>query len=135
MLKHFIEINFNHLPWEENQMANALAILAAMFLVNSSDEVQPIRIRLKETLAHCAQIEDEPNGRPWYYDICRYMKDQKYAEHVTKNDVILDGDILYKKGKYQVLLRCVDASEARRLVEEIHEGICGTYANGHKMSR
>ena len=38
MTKQFNEINFNHLPWEKNQMADALATLAAMFWVNSSDE-------------------------------------------------------------------------------------------------
>ena len=31
MIKQFNEINFNYLPWEENQMVNALATLAAMF--------------------------------------------------------------------------------------------------------
>ena len=69
MIKQFNEINFNHLSREENQRTNALATLAAMFQVNSSDEVQPIRMRLKETLAHCAQIEDEGDEKPWYYDI------------------------------------------------------------------
>ena len=33
------------------------------------------------------------------------------------------------------MLRCVDASEARCIVEEIHEKICGMHANGHKISR
>ena len=76
MIKHINEINFNHLPREENQMANTLATLAAMFQVNSSDEVQPIRMKLKETSAHYAQIKDEADGRPWYYGIHRYIKDQ-----------------------------------------------------------
>ena len=31
MIKHFNEINFNHLPWEENQLVDALATLATMF--------------------------------------------------------------------------------------------------------
>ena len=74
MIKHFDEINFNHLSREENQMADALVTLAAMFQVNSSDEVQPIKMRLNETPAHCAQIEDEMDGKPWYYDIQRYIK-------------------------------------------------------------
>ena len=52
MIKHSNEINFNHLPQEENQMADALATLTTMFQVNSSDEVQLIRMRLKETPTH-----------------------------------------------------------------------------------
>ena len=39
MVDHFEVINFEYLPCEENQMADALATLAAMFQVNSKDEV------------------------------------------------------------------------------------------------
>ena len=48
---------------------------------------------------------------------------------------LLDGEVLYKKGKDQILLRCVDSSEANRIVEEIHERVCGTHANGHRIAR
>ena len=44
------------------------------------------------------------------------------------------GKCCTKKGKDQILLRCVDSSEANRIVEEIHEGVYGTHANGHKMA-
>ena len=47
---------------------------------------------------------------------------------------LLDGEVLYKKGKDQILLRCVNSFEANRIVEEIHEGVCGTHANGHRMA-
>ena len=69
MVDHFKMINFNYLPCEENQMADALATLAAMFQVISKDEVQLIRMRIKEELAHCLHIEEEVDGKPWYYDI------------------------------------------------------------------
>ena len=39
MVNEFEVINFEYLPLEENQMADALATLAAMFQVNSKDEV------------------------------------------------------------------------------------------------
>ena len=48
---------------------------------------------------------------------------------------LLDGEVLFKKGKDQVLLRCVNSSEANKIIEEIHDGVCGTHANGHKMAR
>ena len=47
----------------------------------------------------------------------------------------LDGDILYKKSKDQILLRCVDVDEAKKIVHEIHEGVCATHASGHVMAR
>ena len=48
---------------------------------------------------------------------------------------LLDGEVLYKKRKDQVLLRCVNSFKANKIIEEIHEGICGTHANGHKMAK
>ena len=47
----------------------------------------------------------------------------------------LDRDILYKKSKDQMLLRCVDVDETKKIVHEIHEGVCGTHASGHVMAR
>ena len=75
----------------------------------------------------------------------RYIKDQQYLEFANDNDkrtlrrlamrFFLDGDILYKKSKDQILLRCVDVDEAKKIVHEIHEGVCGTHASGHVMAR
>ena len=88
---------------------------------------------------------DKTDGKPWYYDILQYLKDEQYPEHVSENDkrtlrrlaveFFLDRDILYKRGKDQVLLRCVDSVEARRISEEVHEGVYGTHASGHMMAR
>ena len=47
----------------------------------------------------------------------------------------LNENILYKKGKDQILLRRVNADEAKKIVHEIHEGVCGTHASGHVMAR
>ena len=32
-------------------------------------------------------------------------------------------------------MRCVDVDEAKKIVHEIHEGVCGTQASGHVMAR
>ena len=69
MVDKFKVINFEHLPRKENQMADALATLAAMFQINSNDEVQLIRMSIKEKSAHCLHIEKKVDGKPWYYDI------------------------------------------------------------------
>ena len=47
----------------------------------------------------------------------------------------LDEEVLYMKSKDQILLKCVDAKEAKKIVHEIHEGVCGTHASGHVMAR
>ena len=144
MIDKFEVINFEHLPREKNQMADALATLADMFQINSNDEVQLIYMNIKEELSHCSHIEKEVDGKPWYYDVLQYVKDRRYPNHASGNDkrilrrlvmrFLLDGELLYKKGKDQILLRCDDSSEIKKIFEEIHEGICETHANGHRMA-
>ena len=108
LIKQFEEISFEHLPREENYMADALATLAAMFKVNANMEIQLVKLGVQESPTHCACIEEEVDGKPWYFDILQYVKNQQYPEHATKNDKrtlrrlaidsLLDGEILYKKG-------------------------------------
>ena len=145
MVNHFEVISFEYLLREENQMADALAILATMFQVNSKDKIQLIRMRIKEEPAHCLHIEEEVDGKRWYYDILLFVKNRQYLDHASENDkrilkrltmgFLQDAEVLYKKGKDQVLLICVNSSEANKIIEEIHEGIYETHANGHKMAR
>ena len=47
---------------------------------------------------------------------------------------ILDREVLYKKGKDQILLRCVDSFKANRIIEEIHVGFAEHMPNGHRMA-
>ena len=134
LTKQFEEVQFQHLPREDNQIADALATLSAMFKVEREDEVQPITMGIRDSPAHCTNVEEEMDGKPWYYDILQYLKYQEYPEHASDVDKktirrlamnsFLDGDVLYKRGKDGVLLRCVDAKEAKKLIEEVHNGVC-----------
>ena len=108
-------------------------------------KAQLVKLEVRESQAHCVYIQEEPDGNPWYHDILRYVKNQQYPDLANENDkrtlrrlamgFFLDGEVLYKKGKDQILLRCVDATEAKKIVHEIHEGVCGTHASGHVMAR
>ena len=50
-------------------MADALATLVAMFKVNTNVEVQLVKLGVRESPAHCACVEEERDGKPWYFDI------------------------------------------------------------------
>ena len=103
-----------------------------------------VKLEVRQSQAHYACVQREPDGNPWYHDILRY-KGQQYPESANDNDkrilkrlamgFFLDGYVLYKKSKDQILLRCVDANEAKKIVHEIYEGVCGTHASGHVMAR
>ena len=107
-------------------MADAIASLASMIKVNKLEDMKPIQISIYEISAHCYSIEEvENDNRPWYQDILLYVKNREYPDQVTENDkrtlrrlaidYVLDGEILYKRGKDRVLLRCVDAVEAKEI--------------------
>ncbi|KAG8476462.1 hypothetical protein CXB51_033312 [Gossypium anomalum] len=143
----FDDITFHYLPRDENQMADALATLASMVKVNEQEDMKPIQMSICEAPAHCCNIdeEEERDDHPWYHDILQYVKSRAYPDKATENDkrtlrrlasnYVLDGEVLYKRRKDQVLLRCIDAVEAKKILEEIHDGVCGTYANGFTMAR
>ncbi|XP_017974469.1 PREDICTED: uncharacterized protein LOC108661550 [Theobroma cacao] len=92
-----------------------------------------------------SNVEEEVDEKPWYHDIVHYLKFQQYPEQSLENDkktirrlamnFFLDGDILYKRSRDQVFLRCVESIEARRIVEEVHEEICGAHASGYMLAR
>ncbi|KAG8498128.1 hypothetical protein CXB51_007052 [Gossypium anomalum] len=147
LIEEFDDITFHYLPRDENQMADALATLASMIKVNEQRDMKPIQMSICEAPTHCCNVdeEEERDDHPWYHDILQYVKSRAYPDQVTKNDkrtlrrlasdYVLDGEVLYKKRKDQVLLRCVDTVEAKKILEEVHDGVCGTHANGFMMAR
>ncbi|KAG8501630.1 hypothetical protein CXB51_004048 [Gossypium anomalum] len=147
LIEQFDNINFFYLPRDENQMADALATLASVIRINEQEDMRPIQMSICESSAHCCNIdeEEERDDHPWYHNILKYVKNREYPEQATENDkrtlrrlandYVLDGEILYKKRKDQVLLRCVDTIEAKKILEEVHEGVCGTHANGFTIAR
>nr|XP_012466168.1 unnamed protein product [Gossypium raimondii] len=141
LTEDFDDITFRYLPRDESQMADALATLASIIKVNKLEDMKPIQMSIYETPTHCYNIEEEKNdSHPWHQDILQYVKNHEYPNQATENDeralrrpaidYVQDGDILHKRGKDQVLLRCVDNVEAKKILEEVHEGICGTTSTG-----
>ncbi|RDX81085.1 Gypsy retrotransposon integrase-like protein 1, partial [Mucuna pruriens] len=147
MLKSFDEVTFQHIPREENQMADALAILSTMIQVNVGKEIT-VQVRHQAKLTYCQYLdldETEPNEKPWYHDIKKYLKKGDYPKGVSENDkrtlrrlavrFFLNGKVLYKRSVDITLLRCVDDQEAKEIIKEMHEGTFGTHANGHSLTQ
>ncbi|XP_057952939.1 uncharacterized protein LOC131147187 [Malania oleifera] len=143
MIEGFDSISFSHTPRENNVMSDALATLAALFKVEEGVKIETIQIRVQPEPAHCTVIE-EADGKPWFYDIKTYIQNE-YLEGAASNDrrtirrlaigFFLDGEILYKRNYDMALVRCVEAQEARQVMHEVHEGVCGTHVGGHSLAR
>ncbi|XP_016679297.1 uncharacterized protein [Gossypium hirsutum] len=108
--------------------------------------MRPIQMSIYETPAHCYNIKEQgKDDHPWYQSILQYVKNREYPSQATENDkrtlrriaieYVLDGEVLYKRRKDQVLLRCVNVVEAKKILEEVHEDICGTHANEVSIKR
>ena len=60
----FNKIQYQYMPRMQNQIADALAIMASMMDEPRQDEVRPIVVEQKEEPAYCMSIEEdeEKNG-------------------------------------------------------------------------
>ncbi|XP_040942302.1 uncharacterized protein [Gossypium hirsutum] len=67
LIKEYKDITFCYLPRDENQMADALAILASMIKLNGHGDMKSIQMSIYEDPAHCYNIEEgEIDDIPWY---------------------------------------------------------------------
>ncbi|KAK4706990.1 hypothetical protein R3W88_033462 [Solanum pinnatisectum] len=145
LCKRFRKIEFRHTPRTQNELADALGTIASMIKHPDTSYIDPLDIEVKEHPVHCSRVEVEPDGLPWYFDIKKYLEAGTYLENATVNqkksirrmalNFFASGEILYRRTTNLGLLRCVDVSEAGKLLEQIHAGVCGTHMNGLTLAR
>ena len=90
-------------------------------------------------------MEEKMDGKPWSYDIQKYIQKFEYLLGATDNEkrfirrvvgqFFLSGETLYKRTDATTLLQCVDAAEATQLMQELHEGLVGAHNNGLSLVR
>ncbi|XP_019246437.1 PREDICTED: uncharacterized protein LOC109226088 [Nicotiana attenuata] len=145
LCKKFTKIEFKHAPRISNKFVDALATLSSMVQKIDKNYIDPIEVEIKDQHAYCFHVNEEPDGKPWYHDINNFLATQEYPENATNgqkqalrrlaNHFFLNGEVLYRRTPDLGLLRCVDAVEATRLLEEIHAGTCGPDMNGFTLAK
>ncbi|RDY01054.1 hypothetical protein CR513_15660, partial [Mucuna pruriens] len=139
MSENFDKITFHYIPRDENQMVDALKNLSSMLLVNKEQEMT-IQVRHQAKMAHCQQLDQddvEADGKPWYHDIKGYLEKGVYPLGATENEKRMLRRLVtgfFLSGAI-TLLRYVDKQEAKRIMEEVHEGTFGTHTNGYALAR
>ncbi|XP_070023268.1 uncharacterized protein [Nicotiana sylvestris] len=143
--KWFMKIEFRHVPRIHNEFADVLATLSSMKQHPKINFTDPIPVKIHNQLAYCVHVEEEIDGKSWFHDIKKYLAKVKYLEHVNhtqkhtlrrlSNHFFHSGGNLYRKTPDLGLLRCVDAKEASKLLEEIHAGTCGPHMNVFVLSK
>ncbi|XP_070020753.1 uncharacterized protein [Nicotiana sylvestris] len=84
-----------------------------------------------------------PTGR--MCNIKRFLKTNEYHEQASGDQkrtirrlasgFFLSGEVLYKRTPDLNLLRCVDAQEVGRIINEVHAGVCGPHMNGYVLAK
>ncbi|XP_015064625.1 uncharacterized protein LOC107009811 [Solanum pennellii] len=93
--------------------------------------IDPIHIYIHEQPDYYLHVEEEPDGKPWYDDIRGYLKRGDYTEDATN----VQKRKIQRRTHDLGVLRCVEAGEARRLVEEIRAVTCDPHMNGFTLAK
>ena len=126
LLKNFLVVTLHHIPRECNEEANKLAQAASGY--RESREV----FAMEENVSNTDQ-----NDGDWRCEITNYLKDpsQKVSRKLRYKAlkfVFLD-DQLYYKSVDGVLLKCLSQEEAKKVMYEVHEGLCGAHQSAYRM--
>ena len=119
LLKEFKKVTIEHVPKFHNSNANRLAQHASGY-------------RPMEGVMILEATADD-----WRKEIVEYLKDpskkinRKIRFQAIKY-VLLEGDLYYWTID-GVLLKCIDKEEAKVLMGEIHERVCGSHQSAYKM--
>ncbi|XP_060182142.1 uncharacterized protein LOC132611786 [Lycium barbarum] len=80
-----IDFRHTHTPRAQNEFVDVLATIASMIQHPKSGHIDLLEITLKEEQAHCACVEAEPDGKPWYVDIKTYLEKGEYPLESSAN--------------------------------------------------
>ncbi|XP_070009927.1 uncharacterized protein [Nicotiana sylvestris] len=143
--KSFTKMQFQHVPRIQNEFADALATLSSIIQHPNKNFIDLILMKIHNKPSYCAHVKEEADEKPWFHNIKEYLAKREYLELANptqkcifrrlSNNFFHNRGILYRKTPNMGLLRCVDAKEASRLLEEIHVGTCGPYMNGFVLAK
>ncbi|XP_060182939.1 uncharacterized protein LOC132612879 [Lycium barbarum] len=101
------EVKFKRIPRTQSKFVDASAIIASMIPHPNSRYIDPVKIESRDQPAHCAFVEAETDGKPWYVDIKMYLEKAEYPEGITVNQkrtigklangFFLNKNVLYKR--------------------------------------
>ena len=100
---------------------------------------------LHKEKAEASVLVIEEEGVPQYYDIVKFLELGVYLDGADEREnrsirmmamqYILYGDQLYKRSYDGIHLRSLKKEEAEKVMEEIHQGICGPHMNGRILAK
>ena len=140
----FNSFDLLHIPRNGNAHADSLAMLATS---SAQDLPQVILVedlyKPTETRRETAQIHQIRAGPSWMDSIIQFLKDDIMPEERIEADKVRrkatrywlsENQKLYKHSFSGPYLLCVHPELTESLLEELHEGICGSHTGGRFLA-
>jgi hypothetical protein len=125
-LKSFQFVILQHIPREHNEEANRLAQSASGYK-ESQD------VFAKEVCTFGSDLAEDD----WRKEIVDYLENPSRKVswklwYKAIKFVLLDGCLFYKSLD-GVLLQCFGQEEAKKMMSEVHDGLCGAHQSAYRM--
>ena len=132
-------MEFVQIPRGQNMAADEIAKMASSEEGSASMELNievQKRPSIKEVLTFVIQSTNN-----WITPIISFLQDRRLPQDVKEAKKIkkraarftILNDTLYKRGFSMPYLKCVDKDEAKYILKEIHEGVCGDHAGTRSL--
>ena len=139
LAQEFDKLESVQIPRSQNMAADEIAKMALSKEGSTSME-------LNMEVQKRPNIEEVPtfaiqNINSWMTPIISFLQDGCLPQDAEKAKKIkkraarftILNDTLYKRGFSMPYLKCVDEDEAKYILEEIHEGVCGDHAGPRSL--
>ncbi|GKU85793.1 hypothetical protein SLEP1_g415 [Rubroshorea leprosula] len=143
LLEEFDDVSLKHIPRNMNIEANELAQIASGVKMPEGilEKVIVIEKRMLPSIhqrgitVEACSLDVTPTD--WRHPIIEHLrnpnsKTSRRTRMQALNYVLL-GDVLYRKGQDELLLRYLGPDESCHVMSDVHNGICGAHQAGIKM--
>ncbi|KAK0587228.1 hypothetical protein LWI29_019474 [Acer saccharum] len=132
------------IPREENEKADALSKLASATMSIRSKAIPVAHLARLSTVKPKEVMVSEirPVQGDWTTQLRKYLEENILPEDAVEANrvkykstryTILRGE-LYRRGFSKVLQRCIAGEETKKILKDVHSGVCGNHTGGKSLA-
>ena len=143
MQSKFESFSLLHVPRSGNAHADSLAMLATSSAQNLPRVILVEDLHRTSATVNTVQIKQVRAGPSWMDSITQFLKEDILPEEKIEADIIRrkatsywlsEDSKLYRRSFSGPYLLCIHPDQAKSLLEEMHEGICGSHTRGRSLA-
>jgi hypothetical protein len=137
---YFERVVITKIPRDENVRADEFLKIAS----GTYEEIEAIIVLTEPSITpkvNVMEADTVPNEPEWATEIIQFLRNGLLPEDkvgarkvkIQATRFCLLGEVLYKRGYSEPLLKCLSKTEADYVLKEIHEGVCGNHSRGRML--